>query len=367
MKFKLVALGALVAATAASGCGDDEAEVHRSQAPPPLTTEQLAQRAEYGVAFIKATDYRKDKKIGTGIVVSSDEQKTRILTAEHVTGPGMRVSIAGAAPVSGRLIGRGGCDADLALIEIPTPPKVTVLPVRTEPVHVGEKIVTMGFSSTQPYDNTPDQAVVKEAQVSRAAVRNISMGRDAVRTRVALQINGALNPADSGGPMLDEHGRLIGISVFKEVGPDVDNVGYGLPMSVVKPMLPQLERGDGSRFGIRMMAVSHSFPWEQFVEVRYPELNGRGVRIVAGVLRRQHLSGMLVWDSEPGRPGARIPVGSVITGVNGSDVASMTQFCDVWQGSAANSVVRTSGFRMFSAGSIFDMLDPVSSRMRVPR
>lgn len=359
-----VALGGL--AMALGACADDEQEIVKPSVPE-LTTEQLAQRAKFGVAFIKAVDYADKKKAGSGVVVYADKEKTQIITAQHVVGEGMRVSLGGQPPQSARILGRAGCKADLALVETDTPPRVTVIPMRNDPVRIGERVVAMGYSSVQAHDNSPEEAAVKEGQISRADVRNLSMGRDVVRTPSAIQTDAAINPADSGGYLGDRFGRLVGINVFKEASTEVDNVGYALPVPAIRPLMGQMRSGKTGDAGWELWAVDRSFPVLAMVSTVYSDLSPGLASAVAGVVRSFKPRGMMVVDRQPGRPAGRLPVGVLIQKVNGATARSMTQICDVWDSQAPGSTVAVSGIWFFGADSPLNMFKPFERRIRVPR
>jgi S1-C subfamily serine protease len=358
---------AAVAAVVISACGGSTpTPPATTPAPVELTTQQIAQRAKYGIAFIKSKD-AYGSGYGTGVVVDADREKVRILTAAHVVGQAMRVSIAGGSPASARLVGRADCRADLALIEIPRPARVTVIPLRARPVQVGERVVAMGFSGTSLRDFTPDEPRVTEGKVSRADVRNLSMGKSDVRTAQAIQTDASINPGDSGGPVVDPSGRLVGISVFKDTGPGMDNAGYALPAAVVREELPKLRQGDRSQPGWKLMAVDSEFPYARALAIFYPEYDPRARRLVARYLRAMHLRGMLITGHEEGQPSARLPLLALIQSINGTGIRSMTNACDVWESQPEGGTVRVTGLRLFSAPFGGGIVAPFERRIHIPR
>lgn len=59
-----------------------------------------------------------------------------------------------------------------------------------------------------------------------------------------LQTDAAVNPGNSGGPLLDLNGNVIGIAVgiLSEMGQNI-GVNFAIPINTVKEVLPQLRRG----------------------------------------------------------------------------------------------------------------------------
>lgn len=56
-----------------------------------------------------------------------------------------------------------------------------------------------------------------------------------------IQIDAAINPGSSGGPLLDSHGRLIGINTaIATTSGQSAGVGFAIPVSIVSRVVPQL-------------------------------------------------------------------------------------------------------------------------------
>ena len=53
----------------------------------------------------------------------------------------------------------------------------------------------------------------------------------------------ATSPGNSGGPLLDEQGRLVGIISAKLVSLSIENVTFAIPISVVRPFLERSFNG----------------------------------------------------------------------------------------------------------------------------
>jgi S1-C subfamily serine protease len=59
--------------------------------------------------------------------------------------------------------------------------------------------------------------------------------------RSIIQIDAAINPGSSGGPLLDAHGRLIGINTaIATTSGQSAGVGFAIPVSLVRRVVPQL-------------------------------------------------------------------------------------------------------------------------------
>ena len=60
----------------------------------------------------------------------------------------------------------------------------------------------------------------------------------------AIQTDAAINPGNSGGPLLDGNGRVIGVNSQIKTGSDSNSgVGFAVPVSTVKFVVPQIQNG----------------------------------------------------------------------------------------------------------------------------
>jgi len=97
-----------------------------------------------------------------------------------------------------------------------------------------------------------------------------------------IQTDAPINPGNSGGPLLNRCGEIVGITTA--ILPDAQNIGFAVPMDVVKDVLPSLlEKGRVIR------------PW----------LGIQGhlvVPLLKDVLRIPLTDGLLIEVVEPGSP-----------------------------------------------------------------
>jgi len=222
---------------AASGIADTTARAY--------TAQQVYRRAAPSVVQITATsdgggfggfgDLGRSVSTGTGFVVSRDGL---IVTNAHVVDGAstLQVSFGDGSPVNARLVGSDDA-TDIALLQI-SPHGRTLQPLTfgdSSTVQVGDDAYAIG----DPYglDRTLTTGVIS------ATKRQIS-SPSGVAIDDALQTDAALNPGNSGGPLLDSSGRVIGInSQIETSGTDGGSLGIGfaVPSNTVRQVLQRLE------------------------------------------------------------------------------------------------------------------------------
>jgi len=175
-----------------------------SSATPRLSASAIYKRDSTGVVAITATS-QTQTDTGTGVVLNDNGY---ILTNDHVVSGASSVTVApGNAPKSTRtatVVGEDP-DADLAVLKI-DPSGLGLTPLTfasSSSVSVGDSVYAIG----NPYglDETLTTGIVS------AVGRQIS-APDGATINGAIQTDAALNPGNSGGPLIDAQGDVIGIN-----------------------------------------------------------------------------------------------------------------------------------------------------------
>jgi len=151
---------------------------------------------------------------GTGTVVSPDGY---VLTAAHVVGtqPNALLRFNSGLELPAEVI-RIDNGRDAALLKVPGRGHACV---RTEAtaVGVGTEIWAIGNPIAE--------------ELARSVTRGVASGNRTIQDRDYLQTDAAVNPGNSGGPLLDAAGRLRGIVVVKLEGSGIEGLAFAVPIS----------------------------------------------------------------------------------------------------------------------------------------
>jgi len=210
-----------------------------------LTATQIYKQASAGVVAIQAvTSQGADS--GTGIVLND---KGLILTNDHVVSGARSLTVAAKGSSSltrtATLVGEEAND-DLALIKV-DPSGLGLEPLTltsSKSVQVGDSVYAIG----NPYglDETLTRGIVS------ALGRSISAPNGAKITD-AIQTDAALNPGNSGGPLLNDEGQVIGVNsqIASEAAsvsgsqPGSTGVGFAVSSDTVATAVKTIEAGKG--------------------------------------------------------------------------------------------------------------------------
>jgi putative serine protease PepD len=231
--------------TTASSVGAGSTGMRQTVASTALSATQIYKQASAGVVSIKAVTAQGEDS-GTGIVLND---KGLILTNDHVVAgaSGLTVAPKDSTSVtrSATLVGEEAND-DLALIKV-DPSGLGLKPLTltsSKSVQVGDAVYAIG----NPYglNETLTRGIVS------ALGRTISAPNGSKITG-AIQTDAALNPGNSGGPLLNDQGEVIGVNsqIASEAAsvagsqPGSTGVGFAVSSDAVARAVKAIEAGKG--------------------------------------------------------------------------------------------------------------------------
>jgi S1-C subfamily serine protease len=173
---------------------------------------------------------------GSGSVL---DKAGHILTNHHVVldANEIKVTLYNSETFTAKLVGVDAAN-DIAVLKIDAPPELLhpVPPGDSRELRVGQNIYAIG----NPF------GLERTLTVGIISSLNRSLPSRTGRTmRSIIQIDAALNRGNSGGPLLDTRGHLIGMNtaIASSTGENT-GVGFAIPVNTIKRVVPQLiERG----------------------------------------------------------------------------------------------------------------------------
>ena len=200
------------------------------------------------VTSIKGTSYfgqsYDSQAAGTGIIVSSDGY---ILTNKHV--------IEGASSI-GVILDDGTVYKDVEVAAVDSLNDIAFLKIKdasdltaaklgdSKTIQAGQQVVAIG-NALGEYQNTVTSGVV--SGTGRSLTATDSTGAMSEKLSDMIQTDAAINSGNSGGPLINAAGEVIGINTATSAG-SADNIGFAIPIAATKGMLAQLvEKGSATR------------------------------------------------------------------------------------------------------------------------
>jgi putative serine protease PepD len=258
--------------------------IYRGSAPGVVhieTTLKVQQQDDpfFGNPF--GTTTQTERALGSGFVI---DRAGHIVTNYHVVrgATTIQVSFSNNERYRAKLVGSDP-STDIAVLKVNVPASaLKALPLgNSDAVRVGDQVIAIG----NPFglDRSVTAGIVSAVQRRIEAPNNLSIAH-------VIQTDAALNHGNSGGPLLDAQGEVIGVNAQIETGGvSQGNVGIGfaIPINTVKDVVAQL---------IKHGMVEHAF------------LGIEGKTLTSQIARLFHLpvvSGVLVATVRPGTGAAQ--------------------------------------------------------------
>ena len=258
--------------------------VPKGQVPCPASIPDLYDQVSRAVVSVSTMSIdprdpvdRLSRKAGSGVIIDASGL---VLTNAHVIfgASAVVVTLGRGTNVPARIVGADPL-FDLAILRIPLPDEGTLPVARLDTedrIRVGDEVFAIG----NPFglEQTLTRGIV-------SAVNRILPGSSWSLREPMIQTDAAINQGNSGGPLVDRCGAVVGINTA--ILPDAQGIGFAIPASLVRTVIPELvEKGRFVR------------PWLGVQGQLVPP-------IVAGLLRIPPADGLLVEVIEPDSPAAK--------------------------------------------------------------
>jgi serine protease Do len=242
---------------------------------------------------------REGQSLGSGFLISPDGY---VVTNNHVISPGAQGATVNSITVTlsdhkeyvAKVIGKD-TDSDLALLKIDATNLPFVKFGDSSRARVGDWVVAIG----EPFGlgGTVTAGII-------SAINRVT-GQGGAYDRF-IQTDASINQGNSGGPMFDLNGNVIGINsqIFSQSGGNI-GIGFAIPAEEAKPIIETFRNGGKIQRGYLGVTLGGPIDDDRAEALGIPKNQGE---LIAGV--------------EPSGPAAKggLKVGDVVVRVNGQEV-----------------------------------------------
>ncbi|MCD8090096.1 MAG: trypsin-like peptidase domain-containing protein [Clostridiales bacterium] len=260
---------------------------------------------------------------GSGFVFAKDTYNVYIATNNHVISGAtdITVSFNDNTPLAGKVVGTDQ-NADLAVVSVTTADLkaagIDEVVIATfgdsDQVSNGDPVIAIG--------NALGEGITATSGIVSAISKKINIQG---KTLTVIQTDAAINAGNSGGPLFNAKGEVIGINTAKFSSETVEGIGFSITSNVAAPIFQKLATGESTpTLGVTVQAVPTEY-----------------------VSQLGTSAGAYVVDVTDGGNAYRagIQAGDIITSFNGEAIFGPDQLVEQVKECSANQVVEISGLR----------------------
>ncbi len=239
---------------------------------------------------------------GSGTIISADGY---IITNAHVIGNSkeylVQVVLNSGDKYQAKIVGYDTW-TDLAVLKIDGKDFKPVTFGDSKLINVGDDVIAIGSPGGEKFQNSLTRGIVS------AVDRELSINRS-VRY---IQSDAAISPGNSGGPLCNIYGQVIGITTVKTIATNFENMSFSIPSDTVKEIVDDLMRYGYVQERTRIGFMGSEISQQDVYYYGFPQ----GVQISE-------------IDESGSLAGSKLKEGDIITELDGAAVTSFQDIYDV--------------------------------------
>ena len=263
--------------------------------------------------YIEVSNNKGNISSGSGFVYKNDDKYGYILTNYHVIENGNKyiITFTDGTEAEASLV-NGDEYYDIAVLKVDKNKikKVVVLG-NSQALELGDTLFTVGAPLGKEYMGTITKGIV--SGINRMVSVKLTSGDYLMEV---IQTDASINTGNSGGPLCNIKGEVIGITSSKLVGSGVEGMGFAIPINSVNDIIGNMESGtkiERPYIGVQLVDLSNTFALQYYYNIR----------ISSDVEFGAVLS--YVEDNKPASK-AGLKVGDVIVEIDGEKTEDVTHF-----------------------------------------
>ena len=270
----------------------------------------------YNLVVVVKVSSRTSSGFGSGFIYKVDGDTTYIVTTHHVIEDGTKFSIIfmddDMEEVSAEVVGSDEY-TDVAVLKIKTIEGLEPVKIGSvDDLSLGDTVFTIGTPVKLTFKGTVTRGIV--SGVERLVPISVNSNYTYDYLMRAIQTDAPINNGNSGGPLCNENGEVIGINTMKIASEVLENMGFAIVIDEAVPLINEIiETGKVDRpyVGITSYEVSAA-KYVMGKEANIPE-GTKGIYVVE------------VEKKSPADKGG-IKAEDIIVKIEGTQITSMAEF-----------------------------------------
>ena len=214
--------------------------------------------------YIEVSNNRGVISSGSGFVYKKDDKHGYILTNYHVINGGTKFEIifTDGSDVEAELIS-GDEYYDIAILKVAVDKIKTVSIIGdSSNLELGDTLFTVGAPLGKEYMGTITKGIV--SGINRMV--SVELGSGSYLMEV-IQTDASINSGNSGGPICNIKGEVVGITSSKLKGTGIEGMGFAIPINSVMDVIENLEAGNEivrPYLGVQLVDLTNTFALQYY-------------------------------------------------------------------------------------------------------
>ena len=250
---------------------------------------------------------------GSGFVYKKDGKDAYILTNNHVISGANKITVTfmNGKEAEATVVGSDEF-SDAAVLKVSSEDVIAVATLgKSDDAEIGDTVFTVGAPLGKDYMGTITKGIV--SGVNRMVNVTLNSGSYIMET---IQTDATINSGNSGGPLCNILGEVIGITSSKLVGDGVEGMGFSIPIETINYIIDKLEKGEEIErpyLGVQLADVSNAYNLQYYYNIN---------------ISKKVKSGVLLGYVEEGKPASKagLELGDVIVEIDGVKVDDSSHF-----------------------------------------
>ncbi len=256
---------------------------------------------------------------GTGFVYDKDDKYGYVLTNAHVVSGGSKVqgTLSNNKVVELTVLGTDNY-TDLAVLRMDVKDVIQVASIgKSENIKIGNTVFTVGSPMGSEFSGTVTKGILsgKDRLIETSTSTDIFGNKTDSYIVKVLQTDAAISPGNSGGPLVNLAGDVIGINSLKLVDEEVEGMGFAIPIEDAMLYIDALEQGKEIKrpvVGVQIIDMTNDY-------VLYKYNIDKPKNVNAGIVLMEVNSG---YPAEE----AGLEKGDIVTAINGEKITTVSEF-----------------------------------------
>lgn len=250
---------------------------------------------------------------GTGFVYKTEDKTAYLLTNNHVieNADDVYVTFTDGTIVEANIVG-ADVYSDVAVLSVDEDYIISIAEIgSSEDARLGDTVFAIGA----PLDSAYSWSVTRGIVSGKDRLVQVELTSGNTKTPMivnTIQTDAAINSGNSGGPLANSNGEVIGITSIKLASSSIEGMGFAIPIETAIEYAEQLISGNEVErpyLGIYMLDVTSAYYYREYYDI---------------IREANVTSGVIVTDFEDNSPAAAagLEIRDIITKVDGHDISS---------------------------------------------